>query len=417
MKIKHLHVVLLAIFFVVASLSLFIFKKVSANTLTETVTTTTRNIENTTAPITNPVLQKPILTVSIQTVQIVMKVSAPGALIVTINVANERGEMTVYRPILTPEGTWFLSLPIAASAPGTYTTYATSDSGNGIFGQSNIVSYSVKAPETPAITAPTNSTATSSNTTSPTTVSPTSGTSNSNALPRQSEVTIKDISGAVTDTTGAITSTINSGVPDSTTSQSTAETTTLPEKFAKTADEIQSTKIIDPGVANSPVIESIKNIEISAVEQGTTNTAKKAAIVFSGKAKPNSTIYLYIFSDPIIVSVKADENGNWQYILDRPLDTGKHESYVLIEDPDTKEVLRTEAKSFFISKARATSSMMDIPGNKGIILEDPFTAMVRDYGVYVGIIIGLAVLAVLFFGMRKYRKAEVNESDLIAKNE
>jgi hypothetical protein len=406
MKNKHLYAILLSIFCVVTLLTSLVVNKVSADTLTDT---TTRSMENLSAPLVDPTLQRPILTISVENIQIIMKVNAPGASVVTINCKNERGEAIIYRPTPTPDGFWFLALPVAGVAPGTYTATAFADSGNSVYGQSNIASYIIKAPESPTVTAPTSGSSTSS----------TSTTTSPIVTNRQSEVVIDNNIDTQTSTT--LGTTASSPTTDAVVltqdSQTTIEVTTLPEKFARNVEQIRSTKIVDLSSADSPVIESIKNIEVTAVEQGTTKTTQKDAIVFSGKAKPNSIIYLYIFSDPIVVSVKADENGNWQYILDRPLDTGKHESYVLIEDPETKEVMRTEAKSFFISKARATSSMMDIPGNKGIILEDPFTAMVRDYGVYVGIIIGLAVLAVLFFGLRKYRKAEANESDFVAKNE
>ena len=410
MKNKHVYAILLSIFCVVTLLVSVIANKVSANTL---IDNTTKSLDTVTVPVVNTVLQKPVLTVSVQTAQIVMKISAPGATVVTINCKNDKGETTIYKPILTPEGTWFFSVPIPGLALGTYTSYATADSGTSIFGQSNIVSYEVKAPEKSTV-APTGGVAAPNSGISTSTTSPTS-------VVKQSEVTIKDISGVVGGAVGATVDNLSKTTTDSAASSKTtqvaSEATTLPEQFVKNIDQIKSTKTVDAGGADSPVIQDIKNTKIAAVDQGSTNKTQKDAIIFSGKAKPNSTIYLYIFSDPIIVSVKADENGNWQYILDRPLDTGKHESYVLIEDSSTKEVLRTEAKSFFISGARATSSMMDIPGNKGIILEDPFMAMVKDYSVYVGVVIGLAILVVLLFGLRKYRKAEANESDFVAKNE
>ncbi len=392
MKHKFFSATLPLIFCVVILSALFMAGRVSADTSMPQ----------------NTVLQKPVLAVSVQSDQIIMKVKATGATTVTINNRNEKGESIVYRPILTPEGTWFISLPVIGLAFGTYTSYAVADSGFSVFGQSNIVTYTIKASERVATSASTGSTVNNS---------PTSGTSTpvsgSTSTAKQPEITIKD--NAITQTGTAVSGDAN--VASTATSQAIIEATTLPEKFSKSVSEVKSTKTVDSTNANSPIIESIENIKVADADQSSKNISEKDVIVFSGKAKPNSTIYLYIFSDPIVVSVKADENGNWQYILDRPLDTGKHESYVLIEDPDTKEVLRTEAKSFFVSKARATSSMMDIPGNKGIILEDPFTAMIRNYIVYVGIIVGMAILAVLYFGLRKYRKVEAYEDGSSAKNE
>ncbi|KKR28945.1 MAG: hypothetical protein UT59_C0014G0001, partial [candidate division CPR2 bacterium GW2011_GWD1_39_7] len=66
-----------------------------------------------------------------------------------------------------------------------------------------------------------------------------------------------------------------------------------------------------------------KNVEINK-DNGT--------LTLSGVADPNTTIYLYIFSEPTVVSVKTDSNGNWTYNLDKKLASGKHEVYVAVKD-------------------------------------------------------------------------------------
>lgn len=54
--------------------------------------------------------------------------------------------------------------------------------------------------------------------------------------------------------------------------------------------------------------------------------------IFTGTGLPDSYLTLYIYSDPIIVTVKTDSDGNWRYELDRDLEDGDHEVYVAVTD-------------------------------------------------------------------------------------
>lgn len=55
-------------------------------------------------------------------------------------------------------------------------------------------------------------------------------------------------------------------------------------------------------------------------------------IRFSGRALPNTLVTVYVFSDPIVVVVKTDKDGNWTYDLEKDLDNGNHEAYVAVTD-------------------------------------------------------------------------------------
>jgi len=185
----------------------------------------------------------------------------------------------------------------------------------------------------------------------------------------------------------------------------------IPETLARTLPEVKNVRILAQEKSGLAKIDTVKNTEIStAVADQPDKVEKKNAILFSGKTTPNSTVYLYIFSDPIIVSVKADENGNWQYVLDRPLDTGKHESYVLVQDPETQEMIRTEAKTFYIAEARASSNLLDLNGEKSLVVSDPFNALFTKYIIYILFLVAVAALTLLTFGLMKLRKAKANEA-------
>ncbi len=67
---------------------------------------------------------------------------------------------------------------------------------------------------------------------------------------------------------------------------------------------------------------------------------------FSGRALPNSFVTLYIYSDPIIVTVRTDADGNWTYDLDKELPDGDHEIYVAVTDNVGKITAQSEALPF-----------------------------------------------------------------------
>jgi len=66
-----------------------------------------------------------------------------------------------------------------------------------------------------------------------------------------------------------------------------------------------------------------------------------------GKGLPNSFITLYIYSsDPIVITVKTDADGNWEYDLDKKLEDGQHEVYVTVNDNTGKITAKSEPIAF-----------------------------------------------------------------------
>lgn len=84
------------------------------------------------------------------------------------------------------------------------------------------------------------------------------------------------------------------------------------------------------------------------------NETPKRNAVFAGTGLPNSYVTLYIFSTPIIVTVKTDTQGNWSYIFDKELDDGEHEVYVGMTDNAGKIIAKSNPLAF-IKTAEAFS--------------------------------------------------------------
>lgn len=74
----------------------------------------------------------------------------------------------------------------------------------------------------------------------------------------------------------------------------------------------------------------------------------------SGQALPNALVTVYVFSDPIVVVVKTDKQGNWSYDLERDLADGDHEAYVAVTD-NLGQITAQSAPLPFVKTAEAVT--------------------------------------------------------------
>ncbi|MEK7571165.1 MAG: Ig-like domain-containing protein [Patescibacteria group bacterium] len=68
--------------------------------------------------------------------------------------------------------------------------------------------------------------------------------------------------------------------------------------------------------------------------------------IFRGKALPNETVTITIQSDPITVTVTADETGSWEFRPEAPIEPGEHT--VTIETKSDVGLLETITNSFTV---------------------------------------------------------------------
>ncbi len=106
------------------------------------------------------------------------------------------------------------------------------------------------------------------------------------------------------------------------------------------------------------VVESITAVSVPDVVESPEIEARDrdvpAPIVaeISGKALPNSFVTLYIFSTPVIITVKTDDDGSWSYTFDKELEDGQHEVFVGITDNAGKIVAKSNPLTF-VKEAQA----------------------------------------------------------------
>lgn len=83
----------------------------------------------------------------------------------------------------------------------------------------------------------------------------------------------------------------------------------------------------------------------SATASSTTLKRADAAVIF-GEALPNSFVTVYVFSTPIVATVKTQDDGSWQYRFDKQLEDGEHIVYAGVTDNAGKIVAKSQPFTF-----------------------------------------------------------------------
>jgi len=157
---------------------------------------------------------------------------------------------------------------------------------------------------------------------------------------------------------------------------------------------------------NSKVLTTIqfeldqdKPLHLGKIE-GRLSSTKVQFLVLSGKSYPNSNPWITINSQPLVLSAKADESGNWTYTLENPLEPGKHEVYVEVNRDGIVD--KSGPYPFTITKAQAS---VDNPSGNSLELVDPQKQALKTYLYIATSLIGMAMLVIaIYFYIKHTRK-------------
>lgn len=171
---------------------------------------------------------------------------------------------------------------------------------------------------------------------------------------------------------------------------------------ANTIQSSQNSSVNDIVLPSNFNPQSIMVDRKSSIDKiaNTSNKNNQVGLTFTGKSLPNTIITLLIYSNPIIVTVKTDENGTWTYTLEKPLDPGKHAVYSVATKPSGEKV-RSEVAEFIIATGFAASS-----NNESLILESAKETQAINQFIYATVfIIGMAIVAlIILFSLKMYRR-------------
>jgi hypothetical protein len=125
---------------------------------------------------------------------------------------------------------------------------------------------------------------------------------------------------------------------------------------------------------------------------------ERSELVFEGVALPNSYITLYIYSTPIIVTVKTDSSGAWTYELEQELEDGEHQMYVATVDNSGKILARSNPILFTKSAEAATigiAGSLEQSVGAQTFLKDNFIL------ITLAVLIAVVILTMMFVGNHK----------------
>lgn len=130
-------------------------------------------------------------------------------------------------------------------------------------------------------------------------------------------------------------------------------------EYAKSGQCFAQRKFVIPANLAPIAPDAVKALPVSkqlTVEkmQPVSGNGNKA-IVLSGVATPGKTIFIYVFSEPLVLSTKAGDDGRWTYTLEDPLAPGNHEAYVTVEGESAQPV-RSNVFNFAVAVAAPSDS-------------------------------------------------------------
>ena len=152
------------------------------------------------------------------------------------------------------------------------------------------------------------------------------------------------------------------------------------------------TPVVTESPRTAPQIERLFSVSdialVTAPSSATTSESRKIHI--RGTAPQHAFVTLYVYSTPIIVTVRTDTWGSFDYELDAQLADGSHELFVASVN-DTGKVLATSAPIPFVKTAEAISYTPEAH----VSSEDPVSAALLNTLPLVVVIALLTVMSVV----------------------
>ena len=132
------------------------------------------------------------------------------------------------------------------------------------------------------------------------------------------------------------------------------------------------------------------------------DNGKQKVLKITGQATAKSTVVLYVFSDPLVLTTTADDSGNWTYTLEDPIEPGSHEIYSVVNRSDGSYE-RSNPFSFIIGTATAAEAN---PNGLSLQLAETATPAQSQRGMttyIIGSVVLLLTVLVAFFVVIKLR--------------
>lgn len=156
----------------------------------------------------------------------------------------------------------------------------------------------------------------------------------------------------------------------------------------------QDPREVKPQKADIYKVNRVETVTLSSGEMG---------LKLEGGGPPDSFITLHIFSFPIIVAVKTDGNGYWEYTLDKPISDGQHNVYATVTN--NKGEIGARSEIFVFTKVgEKIFRIFETPSAAAV---SPIESLQKSFAILViGIIVFGVGLALVIIGVLTKKKKE-----------
>ena len=142
---------------------------------------------------------------------------------------------------------------------------------------------------------------------------------------------------------------------------------------------------------------TIETVELIQGDSGDLAFVPPKHIRVQGVAQPFSFVTLYVYSTPIVVTVRADENGKFEYLFDETLENGEHELFVASVNTTGKILAKSESFPFV-----KTAEAIEYTPVIAVHMADPVDTSMQTFITFILILTILVVIsAVVWIGVYK----------------
>jgi hypothetical protein len=100
------------------------------------------------------------------------------------------------------------------------------------------------------------------------------------------------------------------------------------------------------GVVRNDILKVNSITTIKPDKADTVSDGVRPVAMISGVGLPNSYVTLYVFSTPIVITVRTGDDGSWSYTFDKELPDGQHQIYEAITDNAGRIVAKSDPLNF-----------------------------------------------------------------------
>ncbi|HEY6736633.1 MAG TPA: hypothetical protein VI322_02855, partial [Candidatus Saccharimonadia bacterium] len=153
-----------------------------------------------------------------------------------------------------------------------------------------------------------------------------------------------------------------------------------PEAIPAVLAPVNPTRIAEvPTTTDTVTLVSVKSHVV------TTSTGEKVnGWLLTGTGVPNTSIFVYVFSDPLVLRTQSDNQGKWSYVLENPLATGHHEIYAVSEQ-ESNTFVRTSAVPIQVAAAAPNP-------NGSLVVRADWTASQTAFAAGAALLVVVAIL-------------------------